>query len=514
MNNEENLNTLDNANAFFDECFTDIDLNEDLEEIYDLIADEEMLDDFEKQKSLTKLRNDNYKRYCDIEITKVNKLPQEFKEMIKDLLREYDLLNPSLILNATLEEVNEHEQILNNIDRRMEKLSKNIKAITKELREINDKKQSKYNIAYFNDLDLDEEIKITLIDKYNDLVLNNYVVLDDVYEELNVQLNRSNNLKEITSLLNIEKENRTNKLKKEKLEDLNEKIELEINKYREKLYYLEDLIIEDSKYKEDFDGFINFCKKIFTYDKSSYDNAKQTYDILCNDSRLSVMFNFYEEELIKEKENNIKEEKFVYEKVGIKNLKNSLDYISANYMDMLDSESKIIIEYIYNNIDSEEIDIENIEKVLNIIVQDIWKKSVTNIYEFNPNDDYCFICSNNQFIDEKYETILITKKQIERIEDYVDYQIGFICVYNNNILYMTENDDVMDVNFDDLSRLKTPKQIEHELIDFGVKNKIALNGFKTKIEAVYFINDKNMDKYKKAIELSNMYNLPLIVLNK
>ena len=43
---------------------------------------------------------------------------------------------------------------------------------------------------------------------------------------------------------------------------------------------------------------------------------------------------------------------------------------------------------------------------------------------------------------------------------------------------------------------------------------IKNNGYKTKIEAVYYINDGNMDKYKKAVELANMYKLPLIELKK
>ena len=93
--------------------------------------------------------------------------------------------------------------------------------------------------------------------------------------------------------------------------------------------------------------------------------------------------------------------------------------------------------------------------------------------------------------------------------------IGFICGYNDNILYITENDDIMSVeDYDDMSNLKTPLQLEQEFMNFKVCNRIALNGFKTKVEAVYYINDGNMDKYMKAIELANMYKLPLIELKK
>ena len=100
------------------------------------------------------------------------------------------------------------------------------------------------------------------------------------------------------------------------------------------------------------------------------------------------------------------------------------------------------------------------------------------------------------------------------MDDYEDYQIGFICGYNDNILYMTENDDIMTVDNDDMSNLKTPLQLEQEFINFRICNRIALDGYITKIEAVYLIDDGNMDKYIKAVELANMYNLPLIKFKK
>ena len=81
-------------------------------------------------------------------------------------------------------------------------------------------------------------------------------------------------------------------------------------------------------------------------------------------------------------------------------------------------------------------------------------------------------------------------------------------------MYITENDDIMSVDSDDMSNLKTPLQLEQEFINFKVCNRIALNGYKTKIQAIYFINDGDIDKYKKAIELANIYQLPLIELKK
>ena len=79
----------------------------------------------------------------------------------------------------------------------------------------------------------------------------------------------------------------------------------------------------------------------------------------------------------------------------------------------------------------------------------------------------------------------------------VNYQIGFICNFSDNILYVTEKDDIMDVEFNDMSNLKTPKQLEQEFLNFKVSNRIALNGYITKFNAVYIIDDGNMVKYIK-----------------
>ena len=72
----------------------------------------------------------------------------------------------------------------------------------------------------------------------------------------------------------------------------------------------------------------------------------------------------------------------------------------------------------------------------------------------------------------------------------------------------------MTVDNDDMSNLKTPIQLEQEFVNFKICNRIAMDGYRTKIEAVYFINDGNRDKYMKALELANMYKLPLIELKK
>ena len=183
-------------------------------------------------------------------------------------------------------------------------------------------------------------------------------------------------------------------------------------------------------------------------------------------------------------------------------------------MDLLFDYEKEIINNVYSELSTSEYDITNLYKNLRQVVNSIWERTLTKVDLYKQDEDFCFICSNNQFIDEKYQTILITKKMLDRVEDYSDYQIGFVCNFNKNILYVTENDDIMSADYNDMSNVKTPKQIEQEFINFKICNTIALNGFLTKIEAVYYIKDDNPKIYEKALELSNMYNLPLIELKK
>lgn len=511
---DEKTKTLEEANAFFDDYFENMNLNSDMEKIYQIINDDDLQDDFDESIKLTNIRNNNHKRYYDINILKIKSLPSEFKDVVDDILKLYSFLDSKELLEDNIEDAKNHEKILNSIFRRINRLEQMIKTTIKELTIENDKKEENFTLARFTNLDIDEKAKEKLIELYNELILYNSFNKKDLYSELENQIIRNNKIREILKILNIEEENKLNIVKKDKLKILNEKIDIEIAKYKQKIHYLEDLIMEGSKHTNEFNDFREFCNKLMAYDDTNYSNAKQTYEVLSDDNRFKILTNNFESLFIQEREDNKKEEKFIYEKFGIKNIKTSLSYITANYMNFLNEEDKNIIEYLYNEINSENYDLNKIENLLSKIVKDIWKNTITDVYSFNPGEDFYFICTNNQFRDAKYQTILITKNELSRVEDYLDYQIGFICGYNDNIMYITENEDIMTVEFDDMSSLKTPLQLEQEFINFKVCNRIALNGYKTRIDAVYIINDGNIDMYMKALELANMYKLPLIELKK
>ena len=503
-----------NSNEFFNDYFNNMDLNSDMKKFYNIIEDEDLQSEIKKEEKLTKLRNENYNRYNDIDLTKFEDLPKDLQDLIDDILKVYDCINSKKLLKENYSTALESKKLLDHIYRNINRLERIIKTILKELVADNKKQQKNFSLNYFESLDIDEALKKDLILRYNELVLFSSGLPKDIYDELKREVNRKKQIKDILRLINVEEENKNNLLKQDKLKVLNQKINKEIEKYREKLNYLEDLMPENSKHLEEFNNFKEFCNKLIAYDDTNYNNARQTYEILSDKNRFNIYINNFEELFIQELEDRKQEEQFVYEKVGVKNLKISLNYIAANYIDSLSDESKKIIKYVYTQINSKDCDLKKMEQLLGLVVRRIWKNTITDVHTFNNDEDYYFICSNNQFIDEKYQTILITKKEVNRVEDYGDYQIGFICDYNDNIMYITENDDIMTVDYNDMSNLKTPVQLEQEFINFKVSNRIALNGFKTKISAVYYINDGNMDKYRKAVELSNMYKLPLIELKK
>lgn len=512
----KDIQTIKNDNDFqiFDDYIENIDLNSDIEKIYEIINDDGLQEEFEKQVKLTKLRDENHKRYHSIETLKYNDLPHDLDDVIDNIISLYECINSNEILSDNFEDSINTKTILDNIYRRIDRLNSMTKSYLKEITKRNDEKQSKFSMTYFNNLNINENLKKELIEKYNDLVLYSSFITQDIYEDLKRQIKRETYISEIFGLLNIEEENKLRIEKKDRLAVLNKQIDIAILDYKQQIQYLEDIIPEKSKHIEEFNDFKEFFNKIIAYDDNSYDNAKQTYEILSDELKFKTYISNFEELFIQEKIDKQNEEKFIFEKVGIKNLRTSLNYITANYMNDLDEESKKIIEYIFNNLNNKDYDLEELNKALKLVVRNIWSQTITDVYSFNPNKDYYFICSNNQFIDEKYQTILISKKELNRVDDYHDYQIGFICEYNDNIMYITENDDIMTVDNDDMSNLKTPIQLEQEFMNFRVCNRIALDGYKTKIQAVYYIDDGNVEKYMKAIELANMYKLPLIKLKK
>lgn len=498
-----------NTEDFFDNYFETVNLNSELESFYEFLNNDDLNNSLIESKELTDLRNENYKRYNDINLFNINTLSPEYQELVNVINKIYNYIIYDNILKENKEEATNTKKIIDLIYSHIDKLESILNKNISELEEQNDIRQNK--LKQINYSAIDKNILSEFLTKYNNLVLFNSTIEEELYKNYKRQLKRKKYLNELYRIINLELEEMIDIATP--LEEINKKINEETKKIYNKIYYLEDLLIEGSKYQEELIIFKNYFSSIIAYNDSSYLEANRVYDILCNNLKIKSLLDYFEASLIKENEDNRKEENFIYEKYGIKNIKSSLDYISANYIDVLNEKEKSIIDLMYNKI-TDECNLKEIYAEFKKIISKIWNDSLTNIYSYNEEEDFCFICTNNQFLDKKHESILITKEMLNRVTDYLNYQIGFICDYNDNILYITENEDIMSVNHEDMSNLKSPKQIEQEFINFKVCNRLALNGYITKIKAVYLINDGNMSKYKKAVELANQYKLPLIVLKK
>lgn len=504
---------MEDEKYLFDDYFEKINLNEELVDFYKFINDDGLTEEFINEKQLMELRNNNFNRYSSINLINIENLPIEYNSIVLQIKNMYSFIKSSEILIDTYEEAIETKKIIDILENYLNQLKE---IVEKELNLLeiqnNDRQQKLKNIDYSF---VDEKILANFLEKYNDLILFNSTIEDNIYDNYKRQIKRKKYINDLYRLINLEMEVSEKKHKDtELLSDMNKKIEFKIKEINEAIIYLEDLMLKNSKYKNEFDLFKNYFNSLIAYNDVDYKDVCRIYDILINNFKIKSLINYFEESFIKEIEYCRDEEKFIYDKYGIKNIKTSLDYISANYINMLTEEEKMLIEYLHEKVMSQDYNLEEIYNRIKLLTNNIWKKSITKVGSYNSEEDFNFICTNNQFIDEKHQAILITKKMLDRVTDYSDYQIGFICDYNDNLLYVTENEDIMTVDYNDMSNLKTPKQIEQEFLNFKVCSRLALNGYITKIAAVYYIDDGNNIKYKKAVDLSNQHKLPLIVLKK
>lgn len=488
--------------TFFIDFIEDENVSDELRNFYKLI--------YEEPSDLNLLIKDNKERYSCINLSDIEDLPEDFYNIVKEIKKIYQFILPETLDVENLEQAKENKKIIDILINHINKLKEMIKEETEELFENNKKRQVK--IKEINYSNIDKKTLLEILDRYNSLLYCMYSKDSNVFVEYKKQLKIKKEINKIYRLINLEidYEKNTN----DKLEDLKEKTSLELKKLYDKILYLEDLMIEGSKHLKKFLNFKKLFSKITAYDDNNYTEVSKVYNFIKDNNILLNMFNELELILINEREYKNKEQNFIFEKVGLKNIKISLDYISANYINKLNYSSKQIINELYNDLTSDACNVYESHKKLKRIVNYIWRTNITNVFSYEQGNDFCFICTNNQFIDEKYQAILITKQMLERVENYSDYQIGFICNFNDNILYVTENEDIMCAEDNDMSNLKTPKQIEQEFLNFKIRNRIALNGYITSISAVYFINDGDYMKYRKAVELANQYKLPLLVLKK
>ena len=122
-----------NSNEFFNDYFNNMDLNSDMKKFYNIIEDEDLQSEIKKEEKLTKLRNENYNRYNDIDLTKFEDLPKDLQDLIDDILKVYDCINSKKLLKENYSTDLESKKLLDHIYRNINRLERIIKTILKEL---------------------------------------------------------------------------------------------------------------------------------------------------------------------------------------------------------------------------------------------------------------------------------------------------------------------------------------------------------------------------------------------
>ncbi len=503
-----------NNTKFLDEYFASLNLDKEINKISKQYNIEDEIDEYGKNAYLSEMRSENHYRYYNIDFIKLENLTEDINVYVRSIKDLYKLIDPKFLLTENEVQATQHKIVLDKIYSYLsiidEKVDKTLKIITPN----NNIKQAKFSLDLFKRANVPSKVLNELTDLYSELVIIGSYYETDKYIDLKNQVKRKRNISKIYSLLNVKEPKIIDIDKSEEIELLNQKIDRARRDYMDKIQYLGDIIPKGKEFNARLNKLRKNISVLFSYDDRNISSARNVWTRIQSSQKLNDEIKDLEDMFIDEIERVKKEKNFVFDKVGIKNIKRTLDYIDVYYMHMLDNDARQVVTYMINNLNAGKYNATNMNKALRIIVDDIWRRAITDVKDYNPDGEYYFLCTNNPFIDEKYQTILITRKEISKVNNYEDYQIGFICGYNDNILYATENEDIMSVRFDDMSNLKTPKQIEDEFINFKVCNRIALNGFNTKLKAVYYIDDGDSIKLEKALDLSTSYNLPLIKIKK
>lgn len=502
MYNNEFKNKFDNFSNT-SSYYENMNLDDEFKDLYDSLGKK-----YKKVYNYNKLRNDNHKIYVSIDINKFDILPEEFEPLVKPIVKCLMDINRENLLTENDYEAYMHNKELRQCLKDLKKLDDAVSYSVNKLITINDRNQKKLDM---NQITCKE--KDIIENAYKEVILE-YANIDltDIYKEFENQLRRRDKLRNIYSLILKYDSNYINKKNEIDLKEYNNKLKKIIFNYKSKLTYLKDLIMENSSYQNKLISFAYYLNNKLEYDDTDIYDAKRLYKYLTNSNELDNKISSLENLFSKERSDYLKEEKFAYEKTGRKNARVSIDYILNNYLDVLNEEGTDLINYLNRSFDN--LDVKDIDNYMEPIVDGIWNKSITNIYEYNYNDNFMFLVVNNIFLDEEVEAILLSNSIINKVTDYSNYEIGFICDYNSNILSITENGEIPNVIINDLSKLKTPKQLEEEFVNFKVCNRIALNGYKTTIAAMYYIDSGNIDVYKRAVTMANTYNLPLIKIKK
>ena len=309
--------------TFFIDFIEDNNISDELRNFYKLI--------YEEPSNLNLLNDENKQKYSSINLKEIEDLPEEFYNITKEIKKIYSFISVENLDTDNIEQAKETKKIIDILLHHIFKLQEMIKEETEEL--LKENKQRQEIIKKINYASIDKKTLVSILDIYNNLIYCMYSKDANVFKEYKKQIKIKKDLNKIYRLINLEID--YNYKTKDSLENLKEKTKEEIKKLYDKILYLEDLMIEGSKHLNEFTSFKNLFLKITAYDDNDYNAISKVYNFIKDNGVLLNKFNDLELILINEREYKNKEQDFIFEKIGLKNIKISLDYITANYMDEL-----------------------------------------------------------------------------------------------------------------------------------------------------------------------------------
>ena len=169
-----------NDDFLFDDYFDNVNLNEELRKFYQLINEEELIEELNNESKLTDIRNENYKRYTDINLVPFENLPNDFEIIVNEIKKIYSYISPNKILISNFEESYEIKKIIDSIYNHLEKLNEELKLELNKLEKINDERQLKIKDMDFSNFD--KKVLHDALNKYSDIVLYSCVKKENIIE--------------------------------------------------------------------------------------------------------------------------------------------------------------------------------------------------------------------------------------------------------------------------------------------------------------------------------------------
>lgn len=457
--------------------FEHIDTKKVIEDI-----DEAINKNSTNNEELKKLRSLNHDRYFKLDIESIKNLPFKYEEEANNIIDLYNAIDSMDLLNDDNISAKEHKNIINIIDRRIDSLKSKLEKDLLLILKVNNEMEEKLNLSVLEDNDPTKELERKIIEeklnslKFFNLSINNKNPGFEIFR----QEKRVEYIKEIEKLIFMYNGELTENYKKEELKSFNKRIAREYSKYLSKIDDLKKYI----KVNKNFEKLLDDINKIFDYDKTNYEAAKSILNNIIVNKVIDNELNKYDDIINR-----------------VKNPTRKMDLIP-------DELKKSILENYSILLTDKEKDFVSTNKYLiksNQILNRIWEKEITNPIEYKDGMEFKFLCYSFKLQKDSIIVKLITSNELKLVNDYDNYELGYIYAFKDNILNIDYNESKL---FD-----KTPIQVENIFNNEKKSPEIKLSNNSIK-QAIYYIKNNEFDEdYELAKKLSIDENLPLIVLD-